>query len=57
MELVKELLMKLTSRKFLLVVFAIVVLLMGSVPTEMQYPFILLIIGYITGNIAQKAIV
>lgn len=54
MEFLDAMLVKLTSRKFLLTVFAIVVLLTGFVPVEMQYPFVLLVCGYIVGNAAQK---
>jgi len=57
MEVLVRLLEKLASRKFLLTVFAVVVLLAGVVPVEMKYPFVLLVCGYITGNVVQKATV
>jgi hypothetical protein len=56
MEILKEFLVKLTSRKFLLTVFATIMLLAGMVPVDMQYSFILLICGYILGNVAQKSV-
>jgi hypothetical protein len=46
----KDFLMRLTSRKFLLVVFVMVILLAGAVPVEYKWPLILLVASYLTSE-------
>lgn len=48
--MMKQLIEKLTSRKFLMVVFGIAMLLMGYIPMEKVFEFVLLILGYLASE-------